>query len=37
MSCLGLRHDRDTMILWRSAVKRGSQAARSCLARWSPA
>ncbi len=31
MSCLGLRHDRETMILSRSAVKRGSQATRSCL------
>ena len=32
VSCPGLRHDRETMIPSRSAVKRGSQATRSCLA-----
>ena len=31
VSCLCFRHDRETMILSRSAVKPGSQAARSCL------
>ena len=31
LAVLGLRHDRVTMILSRSIVKRGSQAARSCL------
>lgn len=36
MSCLGLRHDRETMILSRSAVKPGSQAVRSCLAKCRP-
>jgi hypothetical protein len=31
LPCLGSSHDQVTMILSRSAVKRGSQATRSCL------